>query len=109
MPKSVGSAEKYECRRKVSDRQRSAGSIGVPVPVALRLWEPVKVEADVDDRHVAIVEVRPPLGRARCAHPCLADLRELLNAADPNRSADQGDLVRDQAWSELPIPHGRAQ
>ncbi|MDU7238685.1 hypothetical protein [Actinomyces sp.] len=29
MPKSVGSAEKYECRRKVSDRQRSAGSIGV--------------------------------------------------------------------------------
>ncbi len=29
VPKSVGSAEKYEYRRKVSDRQRSAGSIGV--------------------------------------------------------------------------------
>lgn len=29
VPKSVGSAEKYECRRKVSDRQRSAGSIGM--------------------------------------------------------------------------------
>lgn len=24
------------------------------------LWEQVKVEADVADRHVAIVEVRPP-------------------------------------------------
>ncbi len=29
MPKSAACAEKYECRRKVSDRQRSAGSIGM--------------------------------------------------------------------------------